>query len=249
MPSLWFVVPAHGRVELTRICLGQLRNTCDQLAGFGIEASAVVIADDVNLDTAAAFGFWGYEQDNGFLGRKFNDGYELAAREGVDYVVPLGSDDWIHPLLIAGTELSPDRVRCARRLVMVHESGAAFMRMSIPYDGGIGMRIIPTALMQPLDFRPADEDRPRGVDTNTLMRLTRAHPKRELLAYFDTELDWQIVDFKSPGSNLNTFEMCRAYAVDAPEGDPWNELAQHYPIEGVLEMKALYEGRVGELDV
>ena len=52
--SLWFCVPAHGRYELTRICLEQLRRTCDALP---YEATAVVIADDENLHTAYELGF------------------------------------------------------------------------------------------------------------------------------------------------------------------------------------------------
>ena len=240
-PSLWFVMPAHGRAALTRICLTQLRHTCDQLAVFGVDASAVVIADDENLDAAACLGFWGYEQDNAFLGRKFNDGYELAARQGVDYVVPLGSDDWIHPDLIAGADLPKGRIRCARRLVMVDEGGDWYMRLRIAYDGGIGMRIIPTELMQPLGYRPCGEDRKRAIDTHTLRGITTAHPgSTDLLEYFDLEHDFQIVDFKSPGGNLNTWAMCKPYAVGMPEPDLWSQLARHYPATSVVEMQAFY---------
>ena len=237
-PSLWFVVPAHGRVDLTRICLQQLRRTCDALAGFGVVASAVVVADDENLDSAADLGFWGYEQDNAFLGRKFNDGYELAAREGVDYVVPLGSDDWIHHRLLVGAELPrPNEIRCARRLVMVAEGGEKFMRLQVNYEGGIGMRITPTSLLKPLDYRPADEDRPRGVDTNTLMRIKLAN--RVQLTYFDAD-DFQIVDFKTEGANLNTWEMCVRHGAE-PEEDPWLQLAASYPAESVSAMRRFYE--------
>ena len=241
MASLWFVVPAHGRADLTRICLRQLRHTCDQLAVSGVDASAVVIADDENLDTAHDLGFWGYEQENTFLGRKFNDGYELASRQGVDYVVPLGSDDWIHPDLITGTELPKGKIRCARRLVMVHESGGDYMRLHIAYDGGIGMRIIPLELLEPLGYRPCGEDRKRGIDTHTLRALIEAHDG-ELLEYFDLEHDWQIVDFKTEDSNLNTFNMCLPHAVAAPEKDPWTQLARYYPATSVVEMRAFYEG-------
>ena len=242
MPSLWFVVPAHGRVALSRICLTQLRNTCDQLAVFGIDASAVVVADDENLDTAACLGFWGYEQSNDFLGRKFNDGYELAARQGVDYVVPLGSDDWIHPDLIAGADLPKDRIRCARRLVMVEESGVWYMRLKIAYEGGIGMRITPTELLSPVGYRPCGEDRKRAIDTHTLRALMTAHrDKPQLLEYFDLDHDWQIVDFKTPGGNLNTWAMCKPHMVDMPEGDPWPHLAKYYPATSVVEMRAFYE--------
>lgn len=239
--SLWFVVPAHGRLELAGICLRQLRHTCDELKKSGIDACAVVIADDENLDIAHGHGFWGYEQENALLGRKFNDGYNLAAREGVDFVVPLGSDDWIHHSLITGAPFYPDRIRCARRLVMVAEDGQKFMRLKINYDGGIGMRIMPVALLQPLGYRPADEDRRRGVDTSTLMRLQRAHRFELQLEYYDTESEFQIVDFKSPGANLNTWEMCEIYGA-GPELDPWPALAQHYPADSVSSMWKYYEG-------
>jgi len=236
MPSLWFIVPAHGRAGLTKICLDSLRWTCDELKASGIDASAVVIADDENLDTAHELGFWGYEQDNSFLGRKFNDGYELAAKQGVAYVVPLGSDDWIHPSLITERPLEPDHIRCARKCVMVAEEGARFMRLQVMYEGGLGMRIMPTGLLKALGGRPADEDRPRGIDTNTLMKIKGVH--RVELDYCDV-FDFQIVDFKTAGSNLNTWEMCRKHASD-PENDPWPSLLEHYPATSVAAMKAYY---------
>jgi len=238
--SLWFIVPAHGRLELTKICLATLRWTCDELKSAGIDACAVVVADDENLDIAQELGFWGYEQDNSFLGRKFNDGYELAAQQGVAYVVPLGSDDWIHPSLITGADLAPRKIRCARRLVMVAEEGRRYMRLRIEYTGGIGMRITPTALLEPLAFRPAEEDQPRGIDTVTLRNLMRSHAG-DLIEYFDTDSDWQIVDFKTDGANLNTWEMCRKHASE-PEEDPWPSLLAHYPATSVAAMQAYYAG-------
>ncbi len=78
MPSLWFVMPAHGRVELARICLRQLRRTCDSLADNGIDATAVVIACDDNLETARDLGFGTVERDNQFVSRRFNDGIQAA---------------------------------------------------------------------------------------------------------------------------------------------------------------------------
>ena len=78
MTSLWFVVPAHGRLELSRICLRQLRRTCDALAENGIKATAVVVADDGNLETAREVGFGTVERDNQFVSRRFNDGVQAA---------------------------------------------------------------------------------------------------------------------------------------------------------------------------
>jgi hypothetical protein len=53
-PSLCFVVPAHGRHAIAEVCLRQLRRTCDALAHRGIYASAVVIANDANLELAGS---------------------------------------------------------------------------------------------------------------------------------------------------------------------------------------------------
>jgi hypothetical protein len=78
MPSLWFVVPACGRAKLARICLRQLRRTCDALTDNGVDATAVVIADDANLKTARSFGFATVKRNNDFLSAKFNDGIQLA---------------------------------------------------------------------------------------------------------------------------------------------------------------------------
>ena len=69
MASLWFIVPAHGRLDLARICLRVLRWTCDNLEADGVRASAVVIADDENLDTARELGFATVERDNQFTSR------------------------------------------------------------------------------------------------------------------------------------------------------------------------------------
>lgn len=78
MTSLAFVVPAHGRIPLARICLTQLRRTCDALTDYGVAATAVVVACDENLDTARDLGFATVERNNEFLSRKFNDGIQMA---------------------------------------------------------------------------------------------------------------------------------------------------------------------------
>jgi hypothetical protein len=100
MPSLWFVVPAHGRAQLARICLRQLRRTCDQLNANGIAATAVVIADDENLRTARELGFETVRDPTGSSAASSTTASKPPAtnattRYPADYVVPCGSDDWI----------------------------------------------------------------------------------------------------------------------------------------------------------
>src|SRR5689334_1630264 len=106
MPSLWFIVPVHGRQQLAQICLRQLRRTCDQLTSSGTYATAVIVGERHDLDALNVdeLGFGWVERDNEFTSRKFNDGIQLACDPAynpapADYVVPLGSDDWVHPYL------------------------------------------------------------------------------------------------------------------------------------------------------
>ena len=74
--SLWFVVPAHGRLradpDLPAAAAANLRRARR------IEATAVVVACDENLDTARELGFATVQRDNQFLARRYNDGLQLA---------------------------------------------------------------------------------------------------------------------------------------------------------------------------
>lgn len=238
--SLFFVVPAHGRIELASICLRALERTCAVLRRGGIDATAIVIADDENLETAAELGFWTYERPNRALGRKFNDGYEIAAREGADYVVPIGSDDWIDPRLILEAPLPEGAIRCARLCTMVAEDGETAMSVRIHYDGGIGIRILPVELLRPLRYRPAMEERRRAVDASTLIRLRRHYGRRGVpLVYFDLD-PLQLVDFKSPVAQLNSFKSCRVHGVGPEGAPPWDELAERYSPELVADVRSLY---------
>jgi hypothetical protein len=78
MPSLWFIVPVHGRFSLSAICLRQLRRTCDSLCENGVDATAVVIGDDANLDVARDLGFGIVKTGNEFVSQKYNHGIQLA---------------------------------------------------------------------------------------------------------------------------------------------------------------------------
>lgn len=243
MTSVWFVVPAHGRVRLAAVCLRQLRRTCDLLADCGVSASAVVIADDENLDTALELGFGTVERENAPLGRKWNDGYELAAMAGVDFVVPLGSDDWIDPAWVLAQLEADGEVRCSRLSAVVSESGRHLSRLRIDYGGtvdfGDGVRMMRTALLKPLRYRPAEEDASRAIDTSVFLALRNALGRQPVVSFTDVH-PLQIVDFKTWDEQLNPYSGCHA-RFGTQETDPWRALAAIYPAEAVEEMRAVYE--------
>jgi len=246
METLWFVVPAHGRVDLARVCLRQLRRTCDALEEYGIEASAVVIADDANLETAQELGFATVERDNRWLSRKFNDGIQLATDprynpRPADYVVPCGSDDWVAPEALSSLPDRPDEALGFSRCAFVCEDGTKLIEANVSYRGGIGVRVYRRDSLEAVGFRPADEDRARGCDTSILVNVQKHNPR---LKWYDRFVHpCQVVDFKSPGEQLNDWDAVSVWGIAEPR-DPWETLLELYPDESVFAMRELYAARV-----
>jgi hypothetical protein len=238
--SLWFVMPAHGRVDLARVCMRQLARTIDAIRDAGIDAHAVVVACDENLDSAHELGFGTVERDNLQLGRRWNDGFQLAWEQGVDYLVPIGSDDWLDPRWITEYDMpGPQSIRCMTRLCMVDETGRTMRRMRVRYDGGVGIRIIPASLLDAANGRPCVEDRQRAIDATTLRRLQQLNRHEIALSYRDLR-HTQLVDWKSSGEQLNPFASCGRYADDLEPLDPFVELADVFPAAALDEMRAVY---------
>jgi hypothetical protein len=241
-PSLWFCVPVAGRERLTGICLRQLRRTCDSLTQEGVDATAVIVGDDTNLDTAHELGFATVERDNQYLSRKFNDGMQLACDRRynprpADYVVPLGSDDWVdHNIFL---DLPAQNVLVGfQRLAVVREDGSELTTRHINSPGGSGIRIIPRFLLEPFGFRPADEDRKRACDTSILVNLQEHHGGNMRVFHYHYH-NHQIVDWKSPTEQLNAYTELSIFK-GFTEGDPFEALAGTYPEEALSEMRAHY---------
>lgn len=245
MPSLWFVVPAAGRESLARVCLQQLRRTCDALTAEGVEASAVVIADDRNLVIAQRLGFATVNRDNHFLARKFNDGIQLACDERfnprpVDYVVPCGSDDWVDHRLFLQLPAA-DTILAFRRAAFVSEDGTTISSRNLDYPGGVGIRVYPREMLRRWGFRPADEDRKRACDTSILINVQRSYTSGgPTIRYADLH-EFQIVDWKSRGQQLNSYrDIMVRHRHGGEAHDPFDALAGVYPAKALQEMRAHY---------
>lgn len=243
-----FVVPAHGRVALTGICLRQLRRTVDELDDAGVAASAIVVAEDENLDTAVELGFGYVRRNNRFLSRRFNDGIQLAADpeyndRPADYVVPIGSDDWIDAAVLV--ELPrPNTVVGFQRISFVREDGVELTERFLDYTGGSGIRIYPRRVLAAAGYRPADEDRVRGCDTSILVNLRRVATFKVEHREIDAR---QIVDWKSPDDvQRNPYAAVAARHRGSTPADPFDTLRGVFPDEALDEMAAHY-GRDREL--
>lgn len=243
MVTLCFVVPAYRRVALTEICLSALKWTCDTLEQcHGIRATAVVVADDENLETARALGFGTVRRENNPLGRKFNDGIEFACRVlGVDFVVPCGTDNWVLPAAIA---LLPDdgEVVCRRWLSAVSEDGSKIALMKVTYQGGDGIRTFPASTFKPLGYRPAAEDKNRAIDGSIWDRLVRVQSvDRPLPVFRYRDISaFQVVSFQSPDVQLNKYDDLYSAFGRSEQPEPWRALADHYPSDLVARVRAHY---------
>lgn len=248
MPSLWFCIPAHGRLPLTRICLQQMRRTCDALEVEGVNASAVVIADDENLDTAEELGFATVRRDNVATARKFNDGIQLALDPRhnpwpADYVVPCGSDDWVdHRLFL---DLPPANTMVGfRQLAVVREDGLEMVVRDVAIPGGTGIRIYPAAVMKRAGYRPADPYRERGCDGSILKNLQLEWGDGLRIEHRHLH-DFQIVDWKSPEEDgqLNPYNTLTALRGGKQRFDPFEALRGYYPDDALDDMADLYAQR------
>lgn len=199
-----FIVPAYRRFRLTRICLTQLDRTCAALRETGLQADALVLADDQNLEVAADLGMGYMRSPNTPLGAKVNDGFEQAAEWGVDYVVPFGTDDAVDWRVLRDSLPDPGTITCFRQTAVVSEDGTRLAHLKIDYDGGDGVRVFPTSLLEPLGYRPAGEDRMRAIDGSISDKLKRTTGRRPRYVYRDQH-PIQIVEFKSPREQLNRY--------------------------------------------
>jgi hypothetical protein len=92
--------------------------------------------------------------------------------------------------------------------------------------------------MRPLGYRPADPDRERGCDTSIMVALSRQHEHRMVVDHRHHH-DYQIVDWKSPSEQLNSYANLAHYR-SMPSVDPFTALAGTYPADALEEMRAHY---------
>jgi hypothetical protein len=216
---------------VTRLVLRQREHLAGELAARGIDCHTVIVADDENLEIARSHGFATVELDNeGGLGRKFNAGFQHAAREGADWLVHIGSDDWVHPdvftPLLAPVEPRP--ILTGRRIAFVDLLSGRMSRGTLQGDQGVIPWIVPRHLMEPCGFAPIRPERPRGIDGELVRGLRRARVRPQWV--FHDPHDLARVDFKSD-VNINTFRSLPSSLTRRQDSDPWVALAERYPPE------------------
>lgn len=232
--SVWIVSPAHGRFAVTRLALEQRRRLCQDLAARGLDAQMLITAEDENLDIAREYGALAVETPNKPLGRKCNTGLRRAAEEGADWVVWIGSDDWLHPDVFDPLPFQPagaERILIGHRLAVVDLASGRLMRCSSPSKYGAIPWIVPRRMLEPSGFQPVQPHLARGLDGALIrgIRLSRAPLEWHAL----DPHDFRCVDFKS-ARNITPFDRLTVHAT-GPLEDPWPALTERYPAD-LVEM-------------
>lgn len=237
--SVWIVSPAHGRFAVTRLVLEQRRRLCRDLAVRGIDARMLITASDENLDLAREYGAVAVETPNRPLGRKCNIGLERAAREGADWIVWVGSDDWIHPDVfdpLPYQREGRERILIGQRVAIVDLATGMLMRCLSPSKYGAIPWIVPRGMLEPSRFRPVRPDLARGLDGALIrgIRLSRAPLDWHCLDPHDL----RCVDFKS-GVNITPFERLEGHAT-GPLEPAWSALVERYPADLVERARRIH---------
>jgi hypothetical protein len=217
----------------------------ETLRGGGIDAQAIVIADDGNLEAAQAAGLLTLERPNQ-LGAKLNAGYEYAGRAAFDYVAALNSDSWYDPPEPALPE-HRDAMLCTRNYTVIDRTGTRQSHLRIRYDGGLGTRIMPTRMLKKCGYRPLEPGRGRYCDSATLDAIKRTN-RRVRFEYSDQH-PFEIVGFFSD-VQLTPYELLLEYwLVEHHDGDAFAGLDEHYPAGLVAAMRRHYATVGGESDL
>ena len=230
--SVWFVTPAWQRYEVSTLCFEQRRWMMDRLSETGIASECVVVADDENLDLARAYGFQTLERNNDWLGRRFNDGIEYAAKHGATWIVPIGSDSWLLPSYI---DPLPDPALTRTSTLYALLARRELAELAIPGDG-VGPYMIHVDRL-PRSRRPSDDLLASGVDNSTLGGLRNVqwevrdlHPLQYLA----------LRPFGAPQlHSLKT--LYRRFGQRSLRGGYWDRLARIYPPDLVRRTRRLLQ--------
>lgn len=235
---LWFVTPAYQRFALAEVCFDQWKQISAALAAHGVEFRAVIVSDDENLEIARAAGFDTVEQDNDWLGRRFNDGYEYACRNGADWVTGVGSDSWIHPDYLWPLP-DPDVARHSRNLTVITSTKMAELWVTL---NGATPYLFHRSLLEPISFRPAEDRIRRGCDSSTIVGIEYARGRR---------IDWeernlgaaQHISFRAKPHLTKYTRLWAAYG-QRETYDPFGFLAEHFDAELVERARHAIAGEL-----
>lgn len=240
MEKLLFVTPVYRRPEITKICLEQRANVIEALKEFGLEAQCAVIGDEQNLAVARDLGMVAIPAPN-VLGRKFNDGHQYAVENGYDWSMPIGSDQFIDPRVLADLAGRDKRVvQATQWYIMVHSDGDRCLQFKHKKWAG---KIFPRILLKP-NPRPCDENIMRQCDTSTHNGVARANRQRlQIRVDFLEHGPFEYVNFSSGVTQVSDWDRFVSFAHKSGVEEslvPWEGIENVYGAELVGRVKEYY---------
>lgn len=243
MISACILSAAWRRFDVTRLVLQQRQALCAELAARGVQATSLIVADDENIDIAREYGALTLEHPNDPLGAKANAGLQHAASLA-DWVVWIGSDDWIHPdafdPLLAEAPDGPGRIIAGQRLSMVDTTTGEIQRIRTPSQYGAIPWFLESRLLQARQAvrrGPIRPEIPRGLDGSLVQGLRRS------LTPFRHEThdmhEFRCVDFKTP-ENLSAYEGVKNVLADGAPEPAAPVLRQWFPPDLVDQAELLF---------
>lgn len=231
MTSVCVFSAAWRRFDVTRLALAQRQRLHVELAARGLKAHTLIVADDENLEIAREYGCETLEAPNAPLGAKCNTGLREAAQQA-DWVVWIGSDDWIHPDAFA--PLLEER-ESSRLPIHVGETVAAVdlprgvLQIVAAAKYGAPPWIIDSRLLH-----AKRQDQPikpwinRGLDGELVRGIRLARIPFEFVRHHPH--DFRCVDFKTD-VNLTPFRGVAKHLGIGDEHPAWEALADWYPAD------------------
>lgn len=195
--------PAYGRPEVSSIVYQHRRWLLDTLADRGIEARALIVADDVNLELAEHHGLDTLRFPNRPLGAKVNAGIRRALELDADHVYFVGSDSL--PLPDMFEALDPDAATFGRWYAMLVGRRVLVLDCNVPTYAA---NIYPRRLLASRRGRWCDPDLNRGLETSIRQRLSTTGP------YLEREVDrshFQLLTIRSGEQITDTSKITRRY--------------------------------------
>jgi hypothetical protein len=239
--TIWFITPAFHRSDVSEVVYAQRAEMLKTIKEAGHDAQAVVISDDENIDLAKQQGFATIVTKNDYLGRKWNEGYQLAAKEGADYVCPVGSDSWLDPAFIIDYLNDPTEGRVvvsSRHYSVVHKTGRRRGQFFVDYEGGTTM-FFSTESIRHCKYRPVSEKIQSGCDGSTIKTLNARGKPRFLI---NEKHKLETVAFQTFPQITSYDNLVKRWGVgEARNKAVFVDLEDHYPKELVDRMRAVYK--------
>jgi len=244
MRNFWIVTPCWKREEITLFVAKELKWVQEYCNGI-ININVVFIGNDENLNIAKKYDFHTVYTDNNFLGKKFNDGYEYAFKNGADAVVPIGSDSWVHPEVFIKTSQIQikNTILYSKNHAMINEYGNKIgLIQSKPTNNNYNkcpLLFYPRDLMVKNNFRPCDERISRGCDRSTIENIVLKNKQVSFIKNNDIN-DVQYLAFKNKNVQIWQYSDYKLQFLKQLD-NPFDYIEIYYPNEIAKLAKKYYE--------